>query len=85
MQQGIQLGSASWVDGPMGGVSQFAAEVVARLVQRDGAVDTDLRETLVRRFMLAVSSTDPACFEELKPELRRARVTAPWSVGGSPD
>lgn len=75
MQQEIQIGSAPWGEIPAGGVSKFAAEVVARLVQRDGQPETGMRETLVLRFMATIASTDPACFEELKPELRRARVT----------
>lgn len=60
----------------MGGVTQFAAEVVARLVQRDVAVDRNLRETLIDRFAAAVASNDPAMLELFKPELKRARVSA---------
>jgi methylmalonyl-CoA mutase cobalamin-binding subunit len=63
-------------EGAIGGVTQFAAEVVARLVQRDQSEETGLREVLVERFIAAVSSHDPEAFEILKPELRRARVSA---------
>lgn len=68
------MGSVSKGSGT--GVSQFAAEVVARLAKRDGTSDPVLRETLVLHFMQAVSATDPQAFEALKPELKRARVTA---------
>lgn len=60
----------------MGGVTQFAAEVVARLVQRDTAEEIGLREHLVERFVLAVIASDPEDLELFKPELRRARVSA---------
>lgn len=73
MQQGMPLGT---MPRPEGGVTQFAAEVVARLIQRDIAEETELREPLVQRFLAAVCSTDPEAFEILKPELRRARVSA---------
>lgn len=73
MQQGMPLGT---IPRPEGGVTQFAAEVVARLVQRDLAEEAGLREPLVQRFLAAVCSADPDAFEILKPELRRARVSA---------
>jgi len=76
MQQGMQLRSAHRDEGPMGGVSQFAAEVVARLVLRDGTDEAGLREALLQRFLTAVASSDPGAFEALKPELKRARVSA---------
>jgi len=75
MQQGMPLGTMPRPEGGVSGVTQFAAEVVARLVQRDIAEDSGLREPLVERFMAAVCSTDPDAFEMLKPELRRARVS----------
>lgn len=59
-----------------GGMSQFAAEVVARLVSRDNPGGRVLREALVERFMAAVRSASPHEFEMFKPELRRARVSA---------
>lgn len=76
MQHEVHLGSAHLAEGSQGGVSRFAAEVVARLVAKDAADGSGLREELLSRFMLAVSSMDAAAFEELKPELRRARVSA---------
>jgi methylmalonyl-CoA mutase cobalamin-binding subunit len=77
MQHGMQLRSAHRDEGPMGGgVSQFAAEVVARLVLRDGQDEAGLREALLQRFIAAISSSDPAAFEALKPELKRARISA---------
>jgi methylmalonyl-CoA mutase cobalamin-binding subunit len=60
----------------MGGVSQFATDVVARLVARDVAGGAVLRDSLVVRFMDAVRSSDPRAFEALKPELKRARISA---------
>lgn len=60
-----------------GGVSQFAAEVVARLVAKDGGKAEALREGLVCRMMDAVRSSDLRAFEALKPELKRARISPP--------
>lgn len=76
MQQGMPLGTMPRPEGGASGVTLFAAEVVARLVQRDIAEEAGMREPLVERFMAAVCSTDPEAFEMLKPELRRARVSA---------
>lgn len=76
MQHEVHLGSAHLAEGSQGGVSRFAAEVVARLVAREAADGSGLREELLSRFVAAVSSLDPLVFEELKPELRRARVSA---------
>lgn len=76
MQQGMPLGTMTRPEGGAIGVTQFAAEVVARLVKRDVAEEAGLREPLVARFIEAVCSADPEAFEILKPELRRARVTA---------
>lgn len=76
MQHEVHLGSAYLAEGSQGGVSRFAAEVVARLVARDVADGSGLREDLVTRFMAAVSSMDTVAFDDLKPELRRARISA---------
>ena len=59
-----------------GGVSQFAEEVVARLVARDAGGGVVLREGLVTRLTDAVRSSDAAAFDALKPELKRARISA---------
>ena len=67
------------VDGLAGlsgeGISQFAAEVVTRLVGRGAASAVTLREPLLARFYAAVRSHDPMAFEAFKPDLRRARVS----------
>jgi methylmalonyl-CoA mutase cobalamin-binding subunit len=76
MQQGFHLKAAQLGEGPLGGVSHFAAEVVARLVSRDPARAPALKEQLLERFIAAVSSLEAQPFEVLKPELRRARVSA---------
>lgn len=76
MQHGMHKGAALRADGSLTGVSQFAAEVVARLVSRDPGEEMGPREDVLQRFMAAVASTDPLAFEELKPELKRARITA---------
>ena len=76
MQQGMQLRASHRDEDPMGGVSQFAAEVVARLVLRDVTEEAGLREAVLQRFLAAISSSDPAAFEALKPELKRARISA---------
>ncbi len=58
-----------------GGVTQFAADVVARLVARDGAVAPQLKEALVDRFMEAVRSSEPGAVDSFMPEWKRARVS----------
>ena len=75
MHHGMPLGTMPRTEGAKGGVTQFAAEVVARLVQRDLADEPDLREALVERFVAAVTALDGEGLELLKPELRRARVS----------
>lgn len=76
MRDEMPFGTMLRAEGAMGGVTQFAAEVVARLVQRDPAADCGLREVLVERFVQAVTAADPAALEQFKPELRRARISA---------
>lgn len=61
--------------GLTGGITQFAADVVARLVARDGAPHAPLKNPLVERFMQAVRSSDPMAFQEFQPELKRARIS----------
>lgn len=58
------------------GVSRFAAEVVAKLVARDGVDEAGLREHLVDRFCRAVTDADLAAFDELKADFKRARISA---------
>lgn len=55
------------------GVSQFVAEVVARLV-KSAAAEPILNEELVARFMQAVNSTDPDALRAFLPELKRAKI-----------
>jgi methylmalonyl-CoA mutase cobalamin-binding subunit len=76
MPHDMQQVSVRRSEGAMGGVSQFAAEVVARLVARDGTADPELKEALICQFVDAVAGTDPAAFELLKPELKRARISS---------
>ncbi len=76
MQDGIFRAADRSASVSSGGVSQFATEVVARLVSREGVGGAVLRESLVTRFMDAVRSSDPGAFEALKPELKRARISA---------
>lgn len=75
MQHDMHQVSVRRAEGAGGGVSQFAAEVVARLVARDNPVDLNLNEALVDRFMAAVAGRDASAFEALKPELKRARIS----------
>lgn len=75
MQHDMHQVSVRRPEGAGGGVSQFAAEVVARLVAREAVVDRGLNEPLVMQFMDAVAGRDPLAFETLKPELKRARVS----------
>lgn len=69
------MGSVSKADG-VADVSHFAAEVVARLVGRDGEAAPSLRQEIVEALMQAVRSADPQAFDLLRPELRRARITS---------
>jgi MerR family transcriptional regulator, light-induced transcriptional regulator len=59
----------------LGGVSQFASDVVARLVDREALYETNLREDLIVRFMDAVVRPDMGSLDALKPDLRRARIS----------
>lgn len=76
MQHGIHNGTALRAGGALTGVSQLAVEVVARLVSRDPAEEVAPREDVLERFIAAIATSDPMAFEELKPELRRARISA---------
>jgi hypothetical protein len=76
MQHGIHKGTALRAGGALTGVSQFAVEVVARLVSRDPAEEVAPREDVLERFIAAIATSDPMAFEELKPELKRARISA---------
>ncbi len=58
------------------GVSRFAAEVVAKLVARDGADEAGLREPLVDRFCEAVTAANLSAFDEIKADFKRARISA---------
>ena len=58
-----------------GGITQFASDVLARLVARDGESGHQLREPLVLALMEAVRSANLNAFEALKPDLKRARVS----------
>lgn len=76
MQQDKQFTSADRTEGPASGVSRLAAEVVARLVARDGAEAAALREPLLARLMEAVIAPDLRLLEVVRAEFRRARVSS---------
>lgn len=76
MQDGIFRAADRSTSRAAGGVSQFATDVVARLVARDVVGGPVLRDSLVQRLVDAVRSSDPGAFETLKPELKRARISA---------
>ncbi len=76
MQDGIYWGAGRIAGVKVGGVNMLAAEVVASLVARDSIKPVVLREDLVVQFMKAVQLASPAAFDALKPEFRRARVSA---------
>jgi MerR family transcriptional regulator, light-induced transcriptional regulator len=77
MQHGMHMRSSHRAGGSTSGISDFAVEVVARLVARETGGETALREELVLRLMAAAVDGDAASFEALKPELKRARISAP--------
>ncbi len=64
--------------GPMGrstdDLSALARTVVARLVARGGRVMRAADPDLVQAIARAVGSGDPALYEALRPDLRRARI-----------
>lgn len=76
MQDGMYMASERRANGAPRGVSQFASEVVARLVGRDTVGGAVMRESLVASLLEAVRSTDVGAFDAMKPELKRARVSA---------
>ncbi len=75
MQDGQGNGSARYGGQGLGGVSQFAADVVARLVAGAVNISGPLRDDLIERFMMVVVKHDAGGFDSLKPDLRRARIS----------
>lgn len=69
-------GSAQEAASPVCGVTKFAAQVVATLVARDGADEAGLRESLVQRLLDAVTTASLGALDEIKPEFKRARISA---------
>jgi MerR family transcriptional regulator, light-induced transcriptional regulator len=72
-------GRAKETSGPIGAdavrVTGLAADVLARLVDRDGAATTTLREDLLTRFMDAVVSPGPQGMDGIWSDLRRAGIS----------
>lgn len=58
-------------------VSGLAIEVVAKLVAGSAPAERRPREVIVDKLFAAVVSDDAGAFSALRPELRRARITAP--------
>lgn len=58
------------------GVTKFAAQVVARLVARDGVDEAGLREVLLQRLFDAVTTSSLDALDDIKPEFKRARISA---------
>ncbi len=56
-------------------VAHFAAEVVSRLVKGDPRDSTVLNEAVVQRLMKAVVSFDPDAFGQMRPDLKRAKIS----------
>lgn len=75
MHDGLFESTDRRLEGASISVSKFAAEVVARLVAREEAGGSELRESLLSKFVLAVKSADPVTLDGLRQEFRRARVT----------
>ena len=74
MQHNGQLRAAHRAEAAVCGVSLFAAEVVAKLVARDGADEAGLREPLLHRFYEAVTAPDLWAFDQIKPDFKRAHL-----------
>ena len=58
-----------------GGISQFAVDVVARLVSREMSPAAPLRETVVQALTAAVLASDADPLATIRPDMRRARIT----------
>lgn len=69
-------GSAHDTASPVCGVTKFAAQVVAKLVARDGADEAGLREILIQRLFDAVTTANLNALDVIKPEFKRARISA---------
>ncbi len=76
MPQEKQFRSLDRAASPVIGVSQLAADVVAKLVARDGVDEAGLREPLVCRLLEAVTSHGPRMFDSVRAEFKRARISA---------
>jgi MerR family transcriptional regulator, light-induced transcriptional regulator len=76
MQDGQDNGPNERALRGLGGVAQFAANVVARLVDRDVLTETSLREDVVERFLAAIVCPDAGSLDALKSDLRRARISS---------
>jgi MerR family transcriptional regulator, light-induced transcriptional regulator len=63
-------------EGSVAAAQDLAAEVVAQLAARTESARAALSEPMFLAFQDAVRSPDPTAFEALKPELRRARISA---------
>ena len=59
----------------LGGVSQFASNVVSRLADPDVATESVLREDLMKRFMEAILRPDAGLVDAMRADLRRARLS----------
>jgi len=57
-------------------VSGLAIKVVAKMVAGTAPNERRLREVVVDKLLAAVLSADPLAFEAMRPDLRRARITA---------
>jgi MerR family transcriptional regulator, light-induced transcriptional regulator len=75
MQDGQNFGSGRQVLRTYGGVQSFASDVIARLVTKEVSMTAALREDLIERFTHALVKSDMTDFDQLRPELRRARIS----------
>lgn len=75
MQQENHLRSADQSKGPVRSLSRLAADVVARLVARDGADEAVLREAMLCRLIDAVTSPDLRMLDAVKADFRRVRIS----------
>jgi len=70
-QNGLDPTAETAVDG----VARLAADVVARLVAKDKEVGSENRRGFLERFVRAVTNPGPFSYQDLVPEMRRARIT----------
>lgn len=75
MQDGHYTVLGRPADDAIGGVSDLAASIVAKLAAREINIETVFSDVILQRLTEAVQAENSSLLEALKPDLRRARIT----------